>query len=238
MKGITRFFILILTVSLLLNIPLFKRTTSDILKRSVYIPVIKLENEWEDYISLKEERNFLLSKLEEFERMRWKRRDSLLLVTWRGGEKNLIHARALALDPLGLPTKIILNKGKDEGIKYGKTVLFHGVLVGKIHHVDSKTSVAITIFNPEFRIAVADLRSGILGVLKGGVKLHLDYIPEDADVKIGDTLVTTGVSDLHPPGVLVGVIKSIKKERRNPLFLNIEVKPFFNYLKGAIFAIF
>ncbi|MBF0569860.1 MAG: rod shape-determining protein MreC, partial [Candidatus Omnitrophica bacterium] len=50
--------------------------------------------------------------------------------------------------------------------------------------------------------------SGLLsGSLSG--RCRLDYLPEDADIRVGDELVTSSLSGAFPAGVMVGVVRDV-----------------------------
>jgi len=40
----------------------------------------------------------------------------------------------------------------------------------------------------------------------------MKYLPEDADIKLKDTIVTSGLNDTYPKGLLIGTVIDIGKE--------------------------
>jgi cell shape-determining protein MreC len=42
--------------------------------------------------------------------------------------------------------------------------------------------------------------------------IDLDYIPNTADVKVGDRVITSGVDGIYPKGFVVGEIQSVERE--------------------------
>jgi rod shape-determining protein MreC len=55
----------------------------------------------------------------------------------------------------------------------------------------------------------------------------LDLVPLDAEISAGQTLVTSGLEGVFPPGLLVGTITSAKRSDVQP-FQTAEVTPFFD----------
>jgi rod shape-determining protein MreC len=67
-------------------------------------------------------------------------------------------------------------------------------------------------------------RSRAQGVAVGtGGVLRLDYVSGTADVRVGDTVVTSGIDGIYPKGFVVGQIESV--ERGQGVFGAIAVRP-------------
>jgi rod shape-determining protein MreC len=52
--------------------------------------------------------------------------------------------------------------------------------------------------------------------------IDLDYVPNTADVKVGDRVVTSGVDGIYPKGFLVGEIQSVERDAGE---FRIKVRP-------------
>ena len=53
--------------------------------------------------------------------------------------------------------------------------------------------------------------------------LSLQYVPEVADVMVGDLVVTSGIDGIYPKGYVIGRIESVEKSGGS--FKNIAVRP-------------
>ncbi len=102
-------------------------------------------------------------------------------------------------------------------------------LVGRVMTTIGRTGEALTLHSGEFYIRVFDLRSGVWGTLKGGRIPAVRFLPEAADVKVGDTLVA-----YDHPGVVVGVVERIVPE---PPFVRLNVRPVWRYYVWTEFAL-
>lgn len=102
-------------------------------------------------------------------------------------------------------------------------------LIGRITTTIGNTAEVLTLHSGDFYIRVIDLRSGVWGTLKGGRIPVVRFIPEVADVKVGDTLVA-----YDHPGVMVGVVERTVPEEP---FLKLEVKPLWRYYLWTDFAL-
>jgi rod shape-determining protein MreC len=89
-------------------------------------------------------------------------------------------------------------------------------LLGKVQEVYPNFSKVITLIDHRFAVAVKNVRTEDLGVLKGDVRLmqqgltRVDYINATAQIMPGDEIVTGPHSSIFPPGILVGTVISVE----------------------------
>ncbi|MCD6402563.1 rod shape-determining protein MreC [bacterium] len=124
---------------------------------------------------------------------------------------------------------ILINKGKKDGISEGLAVITaQKVLVGRISNVYENFSKVVLISNKESSFDAEILEKNITGVVRGrgNFQLSLDYLPKEKEITPGELVITTSLSKIYPKGLLVGEIKSVKKEDIEP-FQKAEVSPAF-----------
>jgi len=149
----------------------------------------------------------------------------------------VIPAEVVAAEPNRPPGtgSVLINKGKEEGIKGNMPVLnLHG-LVGKIENVFPHRSTVQLMMDPNFRVSALDQRSRVFGIIKPhpgpGSVLKLDNVPTREDVRTGDEVVSSGLGGIFPAGVRIGVVSRVEEQtsrKTSPyygIFKNIEVKP-------------
>ena len=122
---------------------------------------------------------------------------------------------------------IIINKGDKDGIHAGQVIVDTDGVMGQILYTNFLTSEAILISDADHALPVQINRNGLRTILLGSgsyTNLNAPYIPNNADIKIGDLLVTSGLGGKFPAGYPVGTINSIV---RNPSeqFSNVTAKP-------------
>jgi rod shape-determining protein MreC len=63
------------------------------------------------------------------------------------------------------------------------------------------------------------------GVLRGagGGRLVLEYVPRQTEVAIGEPVLTAGIDEVYPPGILIGTVAAV--EPGSELFFSIVVTP-------------
>lgn len=122
---------------------------------------------------------------------------------------------------------IVINKGNKDGIHAGQVIVDADGVMGQILNTNFLTSEAILISDADHALPVQINRNGLRTILLGSgsyTNLNAPYIPNNADIKIGDLLVTSGLGGKFPAGYPVGTINSIV---RNPSeqFSNVTAKP-------------
>jgi len=100
-------------------------------------------------------------------------------------------------------------------------------LIGKVKEVVDDYIRIQSIAHSMTRVSVIDSRSRAFGILKWEGALYLRGVPLSGDVKVGDTLVTSGMGAIYPKGINVGIIKRIIRNR-NEYQATILVEPFEN----------
>lgn len=106
---------------------------------------------------------------------------------------------------------LILDQGSDSGIRRGMPVVSQNGLVGRISEVSASASKVQLIIDPDSSITARVQESRAEGILVGKSPggLELTYISQDASIKAGDIVVTSGLGGNFPPEVLIGRVVSI-----------------------------
>lgn len=142
------------------------------------------------------------------------------------GDKRLI-ARIMHVDLDPLRHRVVLNKGKVDGVFKGQPILdTHGIF-GQVTQVGRYSSEAVMITDPEHAIPVRVNRSGLRTIAEGSGntdKLNLPFLTGDADIKVGDLLIASGLGGVFPPGYPVAEITRITHSPSDT-FATVEAKP-------------
>jgi len=121
---------------------------------------------------------------------------------------------------------ITLKAGKKEGITKEMAIISHEGLVGHTIEVSDYFSIVLPIININYQVSAKLKKNNYSGVLTWDGKNYqyavLKDIPIHANVKIGDTIVTSGFSTIYPEGILIGIVNNISTEEG--IFLNIKIK--------------
>ena len=109
--------------------------------------------------------------------------------------------------------RLILGAGQRDGVNVGQTVIDAGGVLGQIIDVKPLTSTVLLLSDPDHAIPVAIMRSGVRLVVYGrGDRLVLTNIPLSSDIRVGDSLVTSGIGGRFPAGFPVGTITALRPD--------------------------
>lgn len=143
------------------------------------------------------------------------------------GNANLLSSQIIARDLNTLKRFLLLNRGAVHKIRIGATAITPEGIVGRIIAVSPRQSLVQTILEPGFRIAVLNSRNGELAICRPKYNedlLVLDYVNPDADFKIGDTILSSGLGGIFPKGLKIGIV--IETPAAQDVFKKVYVKPF------------
>lgn len=169
--------------------------------------------------------NVRLQKLQNLERENTRLRE-LLGSSFRLTERVLV-AELLSIDLDPFSQQVVLNKGLRDGVFSGQPVLdAHGVM-GQVTEVNSFSSRTMLLTDPSHGLPVQINRNGLRAVAIGrgmGEPLQLEHLAHNADVRVGDVLVTSGLGGRFPVGYPVGTVIAIHFPQ-GKAFADIAVKP-------------
>ncbi|MBC7545471.1 MAG: rod shape-determining protein MreC [Candidatus Sericytochromatia bacterium] len=115
--------------------------------------------------------------------------------------------------------QVLVNAGKADGVMLDVAALSAEGLVGRVIQVADHASTVQLITDPQCAISCLDVRSGAFGVIAGRYngEAEFTYLKQNADVKKGDLLSTSGYG-VFPKGIPVGLVRRVKRvaSRINP----------------------
>lgn len=137
---------------------------------------------------------------------------------------------ARTFDPIS--EELVLDRGSVDGVALlNPVVASDGVLIGVISHVEAHRSVARLLIDPGSRVAGRLLNTDQTeGVVIGGhgIVVRMELIPRDEHVSEGMVLVTSGLDEFIPRGLVIGEVVAIEQDA-NSLFLRAIIAPPVDY---------
>lgn len=122
------------------------------------------------------------------------------------------------LDPLR--HRVLIDRGSRDGVIRGQAVLDdHGVF-GQTSNVGVLASEVILLSDPTHAVPVQVERNGLRTIAVGtgdAHRLSLPYLPRNADVKVDDLLVSSGLGGVFPAGFPVARIAEVRRDPSQPL---------------------
>jgi rod shape-determining protein MreC len=123
--------------------------------------------------------------------------------------------------------RILIDKGTHQGAYRGQALLSADGIVGQITRAEPFTSEAILISDPSHALPVEINRNGLRAIAVGSgdlTRLSLPFLPNNADVEVGDLLVSSGLGGSFPAGYPVGVITAVERDPGEP-FATVAAEP-------------
>lgn len=111
--------------------------------------------------------------------------------------------------------RLVFNKGSRDGIAPGMPVIDEGGVVGQVIRVTPFSAEAAMLTDEQLAIPVQLLRNGLRLIAFGSTvpgKIEVRYFSSDADIRLGDVLVTSGVGGGFPSGLSVGTVQSVERD--------------------------
>jgi rod shape-determining protein MreC len=149
-------------------------------------------------------------------------------------EGAIVAARTIGVDSVNPHQSIIIDKGSLDGIAANMAVCDRkGALVGRtIDPVGLKETMVQLVTDKDSRVSVRSTVDQLTGSMTGLSRdvCELRYVLASAGGgQEGEELRTTGYDKIYPAGIRVGVIQSLVRDQKSPIFLKILVKPFFGF---------
>ena len=122
---------------------------------------------------------------------------------------------------------ITIDRGLDVGVEPGMAVISAGCAIGKVKSVSTHYAVLISLLNLDEQVSCTIRRTGHFGTAQwDGTDpelINLKYIPRHVNLKVGDSVVTSGFNAVFPAGIFVGKIKEFHL-KEEALFYDIKIE--------------
>ncbi|GAB2498290.1 rod shape-determining protein MreC [Arenimonas alkanexedens] len=123
--------------------------------------------------------------------------------------------------------RIVLDAGTQDGVRVGLAMIDAGGVLGQVVEVSPRRATALLVTDPDHAVPVQVARSGLRTIAFGtgrSDRLRLPNIPQSADIRVGDRLVTSGIGGRFPAGFPVGVVEALHPDDTR-LFVVAEARP-------------
>jgi rod shape-determining protein MreC len=148
--------------------------------------------------------------------------------------KGTLDSRAIAVSVIGEDSSawfktLVVDRGSADGLLEGMPVLAAGGAVGRLVKVAAHSSRVLLLTDHASAIAALVQRSRARGVVRGigSGRCTMEFTVKEEDVKVGDSVVSSGVGGVFPKGVPIGEVTMVKKGEYG-VFQTIEIRPTVN----------
>jgi len=142
-------------------------------------------------------------------------------------KENLLSANVIALDNNSLFVRFNINKGSKDGVKVGDIIVqgtvgdeentYIKAVVGKVVEVGYNWSKVSSLVDSASNVSFNVVRTQSYGAINGQENNLLSgfMYKSDADVVVGDKLVTSGRGGVFPRNLYIGEVTEVKSSENN-----------------------
>jgi rod shape-determining protein MreC len=136
-------------------------------------------------------------------------------------------AEILAVDSNPYEHNLVIGIGSRDGVYDGQAIVDANGVLGQVIETDVMTAQAILISDADHALPVEVNRNGLRTIARGTGefdRLELPFLPNNADIRAGDLLVTSGLGGAFPAGYPVAVVNSVTRIPQQP-FADVTATP-------------
>ncbi len=145
-----------------------------------------------------------------------------------------IPARVIARPPEG--TRVTLDIAGGREVHEGDIVREAAGLVGRIIAVHGSTAEAMLLVDSQHALSGVDQRSRDQGMIYpvetfSGLprRLRMEKLRRDADLRVGDQVLSSGLDGIYPSGIPIGIIESVQRAPASVEAVTAIIKPFADF---------
>lgn len=151
--------------------------------------------------------------------------DLLNIGRMTGGQ--VVYAAIIARDPAPLRDLVAINRGGRDGVRAGLPVLGKGgALAGTVERATDSMAWVRLLADPRSAVNAQVQESRALALAVGGPDrtVRMEQLAQDAVVKPGDTVVTSGLGGAYPKGLLIGAVARVDGGALE-VFKQVQIEP-------------
>ncbi|MDP4597989.1 MAG: rod shape-determining protein MreC [Pseudomonadales bacterium] len=137
-------------------------------------------------------------------------------------QDNVLVAELIGVDPDPERLQVIIDKGTEAGVFVGQPLLDAEGLMGQVIETSLFTSRVLLISDDLHSVPVQVIRSNLRLIAQGAGAsglLELVHVPDTADIRVGDALVSSGLGNRFPVGYPVGTVNRVEHDPGKPFAL-------------------
>ncbi len=150
----------------------------------------------------------------------------------RNISERVVAAEVIGKDPSAWFKTVIIDKGEADGLTRGLPVVILQGIAGQVIEASNHYSKVMLIVDSNSAVDALVQRTRARGVIKGEAtaQCRLDYVLRKNDVRMGDTIVSSGLDGVYPKGLRIGYVSQVI-EHDADIFHEVIITPFVDFEK-------
>lgn len=126
-----------------------------------------------------------------------------------------IAARVIGRSSGAWDQSVTIGAGEDSGVDAGMTVMGTSGVIGQVISTTSSSATVRLLTDPQSGVAVVVQSNRAEGIVRGSLEglLYLEDVDSEADVAVGDVVVTSGLGGSYVSGLIVGTVVSVEADQ-------------------------
>jgi len=193
------------------------------LQRAVAAPVDAVRGTWRRYVDLvdvREDNERLRARISSLEEENLQYREALVasghlerIAAMRDEfETPMLPSEVVGLDVSPWFRSVLVDRGSGHGVRAGHPVITEQGVVGLVTRTSANGAKTMLLLDRQSTIDALVQRSRARGIVRGqGTDtLEFEFVVRDSDVRVGDTVITSGLGGVYPKGLRVGEVVSLE----------------------------
>lgn len=142
-------------------------------------------------------------------------------------DDSVLLTELIGVNPDPFQHQIILNKGSEDGVFIGQPVLDAGGIMGQVVEVSLYTNRTMLVTDGRHALPIEVVRNGMRAIALGkGIHNELDitHVPDNADIRVGDLLVSSALGGRFPYGYPLAQVRIVERDPSRK-FMIVKAKP-------------
>lgn len=173
--------------------------------------VLELSQASQQYLAVREENGRLRALLGSRERL----------------GRDVLVAEIVGVLPGADRHQVMIDKGTADGIREGLAVIDEYGMVGQVVEIARSSARVLLVSDVSHALPVQVVRNNLRGIVVGSGQLdelQLDYVPDSADIREGDVLVSSGLAGRFPSGYPVATVSAVTRGT-GEAFAQVQAQP-------------
>lgn len=173
--------------------------------------VLELSQASQQYLAVREENSRLRALLGSRERL----------------GRDVLVAEIVGVLPGPDRHEVVIDKGSSDGLRDGLAVIDEYGMVGQVVETAGSSARVLLVSDVSHALPVQVVRNNLRGIASGSGQLdelQLDYVPDSADIREGDVLVSSGLAGRFPSGYPVGTVSAVTRGT-GEAFASVQARP-------------